>query len=103
MRSESWFRRFWARLWSGMVQDVPPSLEECETCRDVDCTEERWHYCARRLAAEAANLSANAPGRTNELLPRVPPDLPYLPADHTPEPASEEPSAPLRTRKISNH
>ena len=42
MRSNSWFGKFWTRLRTEVVQDVPPSLEECESCREVSCTQERW-------------------------------------------------------------
>ena len=103
MRSESWFGRLWTRFGSGLVQDVPPALEECETCREVDCTQERWLYCERRLEAEAATLSANAPGRTNELLPRVVPAWSPAP-EPAPAPGStaEESGGQLRTRKISS-
>jgi hypothetical protein len=58
MRTDSWFGRFWTRIRAGVVQDVPPSLEECESCREVDCTQERWLTCARRLAAEAESRGA---------------------------------------------
>ena len=69
MRSEGWFGRLWSRITSGVVQDVPPSLEECEVCREVDCTQERWLTCERRLAAEAASLGAagTSAGRTDEV------------------------------------
>jgi hypothetical protein len=53
MRSGTWFGRFWTRLTAEVIQDVPASLEECEACREVSCTQERWLTCARRLAAEA--------------------------------------------------
>ena len=48
---------------------MPPSLEECEACREVDCTQERWLSCERRMAAEDAHLAAVGPptGRTDEL------------------------------------
>lgn len=63
MRSPSFFGKLWRRLGSGVVQDVPPSLEQCEACREVDCTQERWRSCPQRLATEAALLRqrANAP------------------------------------------
>jgi hypothetical protein len=57
MRSRSKFGKLWKRLADGVVQDVPPSLEECETCRELECTQERWESCERRLAAEAAALA----------------------------------------------
>jgi hypothetical protein len=36
-----------------VIQDVPPSLEECEACREPSCTQGQWETCKRRLAAEA--------------------------------------------------
>ena len=71
MHSESWFRKFWTRLGAGVVQDVPPALEECETCREVDCTQERWLKCERRLGTEAASFTitgvATPAGTTDEM------------------------------------
>jgi len=73
MRSNSWLGRFWTRLRAEVVQDVPPSLEECESCREVSCTQERWRTCARRLATEAEQLYArdavipSVTGRTAEM------------------------------------
>ena len=58
MRSNSWYGKLWARLSAEVVQDVPPSLEECESCREVRCTQERWLTCARRLATEAEQIYA---------------------------------------------
>ena len=73
MRTDSWFGRFWTRIRAGVVQDVPPSLEECESCREVDCTQEHWLTCARRLAAEAERrlpqdfVMPSTTGRTDEM------------------------------------
>jgi hypothetical protein len=71
MRSETWFGKFWTRLRAGMVEDVPPNLEECESCREVDCTQERWLGCERRLTAETESLLGSGvrspAGRTDEL------------------------------------
>jgi len=39
-----------------VVQDVPPGLEQCETCREVDCSQERWASCEHRLETEAIVL-----------------------------------------------
>ncbi len=102
MRSRSWFGRFWTRLRAGLVQDVPPSLEECETCREVDCTQERWLQCEKRLAAEEASLADNAPGRTDELLPQVFFVPPVATHDPTPAPSAEEADAEARPRKVSS-
>jgi hypothetical protein len=73
VRPNSWFGRFWTRLKSGVIQDVPPGLEECELCREVDCTQERWLSCARRLAATAEQTFTgedyvpSVTGRTDEM------------------------------------
>ena len=73
MRSNSWFGKFWTRLRTEVVQDVPPSLEECESCREASCTQQRWLTCARRLATEAEQIYArdavipSATGRTDEM------------------------------------
>lgn len=73
MRPDSWFGKFWTRIRAGVVQDIPPSLEECESCREVDCTQERWLTCARRLAAEAEHrlpqdfVMPSTTGRTDEM------------------------------------
>jgi hypothetical protein len=75
MHSNSWFDRFWTRVKAEVIQDVPPSLEECESCREVNCTQERWLTCARRLAAEAEAqprdigdfFTPSVTGRTDEM------------------------------------
>jgi len=73
MRSQSWFGKLWQRLSAGVVQDVPPRLDACEACREVDCTQERWESCERRLATEAAALRARA-GEMSELSPQTRPE-----------------------------
>jgi hypothetical protein len=75
MRLDSWLGRFWKSFQAGVVQDVPASLEECETCRVINCTQGQWEFCARRLAAEAERLLGPdslvaSSGRTEEM-PRV--------------------------------
>jgi hypothetical protein len=73
MHSDSWFGKFWTRLKAEVIQDVPASLEACEACRDVTCTQERWSTCARRLAAEAEQSRAgedyvtSIAGRSDEM------------------------------------
>jgi hypothetical protein len=72
MHSGNWLGRIWGRMWAGVVQDVPPSLEACEACRRTDCTEKTWRVCAERLATEAVavyGVEALAPltNRTDEL------------------------------------
>jgi hypothetical protein len=49
----SWLGTFWARVRNSVIDDVPPSLEQCESCRALDCSQERWETCAQRLATEA--------------------------------------------------
>jgi|GEM_PF-6624873 len=86
MSSDSWFRKFWTRLGAGVVQDVPPALEECETCREVDCTQERWLNCERRLGTEATAFAitgvVDSAGRSG--------DFPALYISQKPQPAPEE-------------
>jgi predicted hotdog family 3-hydroxylacyl-ACP dehydratase len=79
MRSSSWLAKFWKRLSTGIVQDVPARLEACEACREIECTQERWESCQRRLTTEAARIQGNgnlggttpasAPDRTAEVAP----------------------------------
>jgi hypothetical protein len=57
MSSGSWLGTIWTRIRGGVIQDVPPSLEACESCREVDCERERWLTCAKRLAGEAERLA----------------------------------------------
>jgi hypothetical protein len=104
MRAESWFDKFWTRLRVGVVQDVPPSLEECECCREVDCTQERWLKCERRLAGETASLlglgAALPAGRTGE----APGVSTTQESQAVPEERQEreEPGDQGRSRKISS-
>ena len=73
MRHNSYFARFWTRLRAEVIQDVPPNIEECESCREGYCTQERWLSCARRLAAEAEHggagdyLMPSDTGRSDEM------------------------------------
>ncbi len=60
MAPRSKLRSFWKRVADGVVQDVPPDLDACETCRELECTQERWESCEPRLAAaKAAALAAS--------------------------------------------
>ena len=82
---------------AGVVQDVPPSLEECETCREVECTQERWLACERRIAADSAGLPGSA-ARTNE--------MPGVFTEQDQKTASDESGQDSdygRRRKISSH
>jgi hypothetical protein len=72
MRSPSWFAKFWKRVSTGVVQDVPADLEACEDCREIECTQERWQTCPRRLAAEAAVVEARLGGAEPERAPDKP-------------------------------
>lgn len=73
MQPGTWFGKLWTRIRREVVADVPPSLEECESCREPDCTQARWLTCARRLAAEAEALGSpsafypSITGRTDEM------------------------------------
>ena len=53
-----WLGRIWRRAVASLIEDVPPSLEECEVCRVVDCTQERWLVCAKRLVTEERLVTA---------------------------------------------
>jgi hypothetical protein len=46
-----WLVRAWTRLASAIVQDLPAMLNECESCRETDCTRRRWELCRRRQEA----------------------------------------------------
>ncbi len=96
-----WLGKLWTRLWSGVIEDVPASLEECESCRELHCTQERWENCEKRIATEAASLALSGNvARTGELLPRVPLTV-RAPAMATDEPPYQAENPP-RKRKISN-
>jgi hypothetical protein len=56
MRRETRLGKLLTRLKAGIVADVPPSIDACEACREVDCTEERWRICPARLELEAERL-----------------------------------------------
>jgi hypothetical protein len=60
-RRETWFGKLWKRVKAGVVTDVPPSLDACESCREVDCPQERWLTCPTRLAVEAERLKEEGP------------------------------------------
>jgi hypothetical protein len=57
MSAGSWLSTILTRVRRGVIQDVPPNLEACESCREVDCARERWLACAKRLAGEAEQLA----------------------------------------------
>lgn len=67
MRLSHWFGTLWKRLSLSVVQEVPAGLEECEACRETECTRERWDACERRLAAQAALQVARFSGKTAEM------------------------------------
>ena len=46
--SKDWFAKLWTRLSLAVVQSVPAELEECEMCRELSCSQERWNTCERR-------------------------------------------------------
>jgi hypothetical protein len=43
-------RAMLSRLWRAVVADCPPSLEACQDCRELDCTQAQWVACERRRA-----------------------------------------------------
>lgn len=59
-RFASWLGRAWTGLRESVIQDVPASLEQCESCRVIDCSQVHWQSCARRLATEAERLYPSA-------------------------------------------
>jgi len=46
---ESRLGRLWRRIRVCFVQDVPVSIDLCEVCREVVCTQGRWETCDGRL------------------------------------------------------
>jgi hypothetical protein len=56
-----------ARVRAALIADVPPELDECESCRETECTHERAETCGRRrqamgdAATEVAAEWADAP------------------------------------------
>ena len=99
MHFDTWFGKLWTRFRAGVVQDVPPGLEECEACRELECTQERWLNCEKRLETEAAQLcDAKATLMRTDELPRI--FMAQEPQAAPPE--SGEPIAPPRRRKISS-
>ena len=57
MPLRSWLSSKWVRIQGSIVSDVPLSLDECEDCRQLDCSQVKWLSCPRRLAGEAERLS----------------------------------------------
>lgn len=57
------FRRitqFLRYLKSGIVQNVPPKYQACESCGVIDCTTEMAAICEHRKRAEAEELARRA-------------------------------------------
>ena len=52
-----------AKVEAFVVQDVPPEIDECELCREPDCTQAQWLVCRRRLDA-VAKIERIIPGQT---------------------------------------
>jgi|PlaIllAssembly_1097288.scaffolds.fasta_scaffold75029_2 hypothetical protein len=91
MRLSRLIGKAWARIWAGVVQDLPPSIEACESCREVDCTEQMWRTCAQRLATEAVLLHG-----VDALAPSVAKSAELPGVDATPEAIPEEMDEVLR-------
>ena len=36
----------------GLVADIPSEYQACESCREIDCTSERFNSCPNRLLGE---------------------------------------------------
>ena len=67
----AWLGSLWTRFQREIIEDVPPCLEACESCRETDCTEARWMTCAKRLAGEAERVHAfelGAPANPDDML-----------------------------------
>jgi len=47
----NWLRKHWLR---GVVQDVPPEIQACESCRTLSCTHARATDCEFRQHEEVA-------------------------------------------------
>lgn len=41
-------------IFASLIEEVPPDLEACESCRDLDCVRSKWEECPARLAAKGA-------------------------------------------------
>ena len=48
-RVTSFFQRMFQRLSRLIIEDVPPEIDACETCRETECTEERFETCENRI------------------------------------------------------
>jgi len=102
MRSDTWLGKFWTRLRMGVVQDVPPSLDECQSCHEIECSQERWLACENRLATETARLSEGPSSGRSEELPGVSTthESPAAPAENA---ESADDDSYVRRRKLSSH
>jgi hypothetical protein len=95
MRPGTWFSEIWKRLRQAVVDDVPASLEECESCREVECTQERWLACERRLAFVAGSghrvdlESPRSTMRTDEMLNVLAAESPQASSDESPTVSSD--------------
>jgi hypothetical protein len=43
-------KQLFRRAGDGIVQDVPPELDVCESCRKPVCNQEEWIVCENRIA-----------------------------------------------------
>ena len=51
---------FWSRSKSDLIQDVPSNIASCEfDCHVLDCNQEHWDTCERRLSMEGASVVTN--------------------------------------------
>jgi hypothetical protein len=53
--------QFLAAIRSGIVTDVPPEYQACESCREPNCNSERAAHCLDRLNGEAQERSRRFP------------------------------------------
>lgn len=56
------------RLKGSIVQDCPPELYACEVCKKLECNNEEWLHCEKRLEAAEFMKSFGKP-RPRQSLP----------------------------------
>jgi hypothetical protein len=44
--------QFLKEIKAGLIQDVPPEYQACESCREPECNTARSETCKQRLQAE---------------------------------------------------
>jgi len=63
-------RRFWQWIRSQIVQEVPESQALCEfDCQKLECSQEEWANCERRLQGAAGELRPESSSIRSEAKP----------------------------------